>query len=270
MATETIAPARPAPPGGSEPDAAIVVEDVDIGYGVLVIQRHLDFTVRRGEIFVIMGGSGCGKTTVMRSMVGLKAPARGRIVIDGISFWEAASPVRERLARGFGIVYQSGALWSSMTLAENVALPLGEYTALSRAEIQDVVALKLALVGLAGLEDSYPSEISGGMRKRAGVARALALDPKFLFFDEPSAGLDPVTSSLLDDLIVELRDSLATTMVMVTHELPSIFSIADNAVYLDAETRTMLATGKPEDLLRDPPDPKIRDFLTRGGKAEPR
>jgi phospholipid/cholesterol/gamma-HCH transport system ATP-binding protein len=266
VATETIAPARPAPSGGSQSEAAIVVEDLDLGYGDFVIQRHLDFTVRRGEIFVIMGGSGCGKTTVMRSMVGLKAPARGRIVIDGISFWEAPPPVRERLARSFGIVYQSGALWSSMTLAENVALPLDEYTELSRAEIQDVVALKLALVGLAGFEDYYPSEISGGMRKRAGVARALALDPAFLFFDEPSAGLDPVTSSRLDDLILELRDSLGTTMVMVTHELPSIFTIADSAVYLDAETRTMLATGDPKALLRDPPDPKIRAFLTRGGK----
>ncbi|MGH6917764.1 MAG: ABC transporter ATP-binding protein, partial [Geminicoccaceae bacterium] len=231
MATATIAPAGPPALASGAPEPAIVVEDVDIAYGDFVIQRNLNFTVRRGEIFVIMGGSGCGKTTVMRAMIGLKAPARGRIVIDSISFWEALPPVRERLARGFGIVYQSGALWSSMTLAENVALPLGEYTDLSRTEIQEVVALKLALVGLAGFEDFYPSEISGGMRKRAGVARALALDPAFLLFDEPSAGLDPVTSSLLDDLIVELRDSLGTTMVMVTHELPTILSIADNAVY---------------------------------------
>jgi phospholipid/cholesterol/gamma-HCH transport system ATP-binding protein len=266
VATQTIAPAGSGPHESKEAEPAILVEDVEIAYGDVVIQRHLDFAVRRGEIFVIMGGSGCGKTTVMRAMVGLKAPARGRIVIDGISFLEAAPLVRERLARSFGIVYQSGALWSSMTLAENVALPLGEYTDLSRAEIQDVVALKLALVGLAGFEDYYPSEISGGMRKRAGVARALALDPSFLFFDEPSAGLDPVTSSLLDDLIVELRDSLGTTMVMVTHELPSIFAIADNAVYLDAEAKTQLATGNPKSLLRDPPDPRIRAFLTRGGK----
>jgi phospholipid/cholesterol/gamma-HCH transport system ATP-binding protein len=266
LATPTIAPTGPAPRQGSEAEPAILVEDLEIAYGDSVIQRHLDFAVRRGEIFVIMGGSGCGKTTVMRAMVGLKAPARGRIVIDGISFWEAAPPVRERLARSFGIVYQSGALWSSMTLAENVALPLGEYTDLSRGEIEDVVALKLALVGLAGFEGFYPSEISGGMRKRAGVARALALDPSFLFFDEPSAGLDPVTSSLLDDLIVELRDSLGTTVVLVTHELPSIFAIADTAVYLDAETRTQLATGNPKALLADPPDPKIRAFLTRGGK----
>jgi phospholipid/cholesterol/gamma-HCH transport system ATP-binding protein len=266
VATQTIAPAGPAPQESGEALPAILVENVDIAYGDFVIQQHLDFAVRRGEIFVIMGGSGCGKTTVMRAMVGLKAPARGRIVIDGVSFWEAAPEVRERLARSFGIVYQSGALWSSMTLAENVALPLGEYTDLSRAEIADVVALKLALVGLAGFGDYYPSEISGGMRKRAGVARALALDPAFLFFDEPSAGLDPITSSLLDDLIVELRDSLGTTMVMVTHELPSIFAIADNGVYLDAETRTQLATGAPKALLRDPPDPKIGAFLTRGGK----
>ncbi|MEM7026199.1 MAG: ATP-binding cassette domain-containing protein, partial [Pseudomonadota bacterium] len=237
-----------------DPDAAIVVEDVDIAYGDFVIQRNLSFTVKRGEIFVIMGGSGCGKTTVMRTMIGLKAPSRGRVITDGISFWQADVSVRERLARGFGVVYQSGALWSSMTLAENIALPLGEYTDLSRSEIREVVSLKLALVGLAGFEDYYPSAISGGMRKRAGVARALALDPRFLFFDEPSAGLDPVTSSLLDDLILELRDSLDTTMVMVTHELPSIFAIADGAVYLDAETKTMLATGNPKDLLRDPPD----------------
>jgi phospholipid/cholesterol/gamma-HCH transport system ATP-binding protein len=266
MATETIVPSEPTPTPASEAPAAIVVENVDIAYGDFVIQRNLDFAVQRGEIFVIMGGSGCGKTTVMRTMIGLKAPARGRVITDGVSFWQAEAAVRERLARSFGVVYQSGALWSSMTLAENVALPLGEYTDLSRAEIRDVVSLKLALVGLAGFEDFYPSAISGGMRKRAGVARALALDPQYLFFDEPSAGLDPVTSSLLDDLIVELRDSLGTTMVMVTHELPSIFAIADNAVYLDAETKTQLATGNPKALLRDPPDPKIRAFLTRGGK----
>jgi phospholipid/cholesterol/gamma-HCH transport system ATP-binding protein len=265
VAIEAIAP-LPGPIEGSAPDAAIIVDDVEIAYGDFVIQRNLSFTVQRGEIFVVMGGSGCGKTSVMRAMVGLVPPARGRIVIDGVSFWDATPEVREQLARSFGIVYQSGALWSSMTLAENVALPLGEYSDLSRAEIRDVVSLKLALVGLAGFEDYYPSAISGGMRKRAGVARALALDPAFLFFDEPSAGLDPVTSALLDDLIVELRDSLGTTMVMVTHELPSIFAIADNAVYLDAETKTMLATGNPRDLVRDPPDAKIEAFLTRGGK----
>jgi len=267
MATQVVAPIT-ASAAALAPDAAIVVENVDIAYGSFVIQRDLNFTIRRGEIFVIMGGSGCGKSTVMRCLTGLKAPARGRVLIDGTSFWEVAPEERERLGRTFGIVYQSGALWSSMTLAENVGLPLGEYTPLSPAAIRDVASLKLALVGLAGFEDYYPSEISGGMRKRAGVARALALDPEYLFFDEPSAGLDPITSSLLDDLILELRDSLGATMVMVTHELPSIFAIADNAVYLDAETKTMLATGNPKVLVRESPDPKVRAFLTRGGKED--
>jgi phospholipid/cholesterol/gamma-HCH transport system ATP-binding protein len=268
MATEVVDPTA-AGAAAIAPDAAIVVENLDIAYDSFVIQRDLDFTIRRGEIFVIMGGSGCGKSTVMRCLTGLKPPARGRVLIDGTSYWEAAPEERERLGRNFGIVYQSGALWSSMTLAENIALPLGEYTPLGPAEIRDVAALKLALVGLAGFEDYYPSEISGGMRKRAGVARALALDPEYLFFDEPSAGLDPITSSLLDDLILELRDSLGATMVMVTHELPSIFAIADNSVFLDGETKTMLATGNPKALLEECRDPKVHAFLTRGGKADP-
>ena len=266
MATEVVDPT--AASAATAPDAAIVVENLEIAYDGFVVQRDLDFTIRRGEIFVIMGGSGCGKSTVMRCLTGLKPPARGRVLIDGASFWEAAPKERERLGRSFGIVYQSGALWSSMTLAENIALPLGEYTPLGPAEIRDVASLKLALVGLAGFEDYYPSEISGGMRKRAGVARALALDPELLFFDEPSAGLDPITSSLLDDLILELRDSLGATMVMVTHELPSIFAIADNSVFLDAETKTMLATGDPKVLARESPDPRVRAFLTRGGKDD--
>jgi phospholipid/cholesterol/gamma-HCH transport system ATP-binding protein len=265
MATEVVDSTAASATAGA-PDAAIVVENLEIAYDSFVIQRDLNFTIRRGEIFVIMGGSGCGKSTVMRCLTGLKAPARGRVVIDGTSFWDAAPEERERRGRNFGIVYQSGALWSSMTLAENIALPLGEYTALGPAEIRDVAALKLALVGLAGFEDYYPSEISGGMRKRAGVARALALDPEYLFFDEPSAGLDPITSSLLDDLILELRDSLGATMVMVTHELPSIFAIADNSVFLDAETKTMLATGDPKVLLAECEIPEVQAFLTRGGK----
>jgi phospholipid/cholesterol/gamma-HCH transport system ATP-binding protein len=267
MATEVVAPS---PDGAAAlaADVAIMVEDLEIAYDGFVVQRDLTFTIRRGEIFVIMGGSGCGKSTVMRCLTGLKAPARGRVVIDGTSFWEAAPQERERLGRDFGVVYQGGALWSSMTLAENIALPLGEYTDLRPAQVRDVASLKLALVGLAGFEDHYPSEISGGMRKRAGVARALALDPEFLFFDEPSAGLDPITSSRLDDLILELRDSLGTTMVLVTHELPSIFALADSSVFLDAETKTMLATGNPKVLARESPDPRVREFLTRGGKAD--
>jgi phospholipid/cholesterol/gamma-HCH transport system ATP-binding protein len=168
------------------------------------------------------------------------------------------------MMRRFGVLYQSGALWSSMTLAENVALPLGEYTTLSPGEIRDVVSLKLALVGLAGFEDFYPAEISGGMRKRAGLARAMALDPDILFFDEPSAGLDPLSSRRLDDLILELRDSLGATVVVVTHELASIFTIGDNSVFLDPDTKTMLAVGHPKTLRDTSPEPKIRTFLRRG------
>ncbi|OQY44462.1 MAG: polyamine ABC transporter ATP-binding protein [Desulfobacteraceae bacterium 4572_87] len=245
---------------------AITTKDLEIAYGDFVIQRDLNFTVNRGEIFVLMGGSGCGKTTVMRSLTGLKAPKKGQVFLGDISFWEAGQEKRDEMARNIGIVYQSGALWSSMTLAENVGLPLGEFYDLTPEDIRELASLKLSLVGLAGFEDYYPSEISGGMRKRAGVARALALDPEFLFFDEPSAGLDPVTSSLLDDLIVELRDSLGATMVMVTHELPSIFSVADNCAYLDAETKTMIAGGDPRRLKTDCDDPKVHAFLTRGGK----
>jgi phospholipid/cholesterol/gamma-HCH transport system ATP-binding protein len=246
-------------------ETPIVVEDVTIAYGATVIQRDLSFAVRRGEIFVIMGGSGCGKTTVMRCLSGLKAPQQGRVLLDGVSFWEASPDEQASLSRRLGVVYQQGALWSTMTLAENVSLPLQMHTDLSRADVRALASLKLALVGLAGFEDYYPSEISGGMRKRAGVARALALDPELLFFDEPSAGLDPLTSSLLDDLIRQLRDSLGATMVLVTHELPSIFAIADNSVFLDAATKTMIAAGDPKRLVHDADDPKIREFLTRGG-----
>jgi len=250
----------------SQETPAIATKNLEIAYGDFVIQRDLNFTVNRGEIFVLMGGSGCGKTTVMRCLTGLKAPAKGQVFLGDVSLWEAGQTVRDQLARNIGIVYQSGALWSSMTLAENIGLPLGEFFDLSPQEIRELSSLKLALVGLSGFEDYYPSEISGGMRKRAGVARALALDPQFLFFDEPSAGLDPVTSSLLDDLIIELRDSLGTTMVLVTHELPSIFSVADNCVYLDGDTHTMIASGDPKHLKTDCEDPKVHAFLTRGGK----
>ncbi len=253
----------------TENNPPIAVENLDIAYGDFVIQHDLNFQVRRGEIFVIMGPSGCGKTTVMRCMSGLKAPSAGRVLIDGENLWAMAAERRAAVSSRFGIVYQNGALWSSMTLAENVGLPLEEYTALTPAEIRDLASLKLSLVGLAGFEDYYPSEISGGMRKRAGVARALALDPGILFFDEPSAGLDPVTSSYLDDLIVQLRDHIGMTMVLVTHELPSIFDIGDTALYLDAETKTMIASGSPRELLSENSDPRIRAFLTRNGKTAP-
>ncbi|MFQ5972696.1 MAG: ABC transporter ATP-binding protein [Alphaproteobacteria bacterium] len=251
----------------TEPTDSIVVENVDLTYGDFVIQSNLNFTIERGEIFVIMGGSGCGKTTVMRCISGLKAPTRGRVFIGGLNFWETSPAEQDRVRRRCGIVYQSGALWSSLTLAENVGLPLGYYTDLGAKEIRELGALKLALVGLAGFEDYYPSEISGGMRKRAGVARALALEPEYLFFDEPSAGLDPISSSLLDDLILELRDSLGATIVVVTHELPSIFAIADNSVYLDPVSKTQIASGDPKRLVKEEPDPRVHDFLTRCGKG---
>jgi len=248
----------------TDPDAHITVQDLTMAYGDFVIQRDLNFTIRRGDIFIIMGGSGCGKSTLLRHMIGLKAPARGKVLFDGISYWESPPAEQQRIKRGFGISFQSGAMWSSLTLAENVALPLGEYTDLAPADIAEVVSLKLSLVGLSGFEEFYPSEISGGMQKRAALARAIALDPEILFFDEPSAGLDPISSRRLDDLILELRDSLGTTIVVVTHELASIFTIGDNAVFLDAETRTMIATGDPKILRDESSDPSVRRFLNRG------
>ena len=235
-----------------------------MAYGSFVIQKDLSFTIAPAEIFVVMGGSGSGKSTLLNHMVGLLAPASGDVLYDGQSFWRAPDEERDRLRRRLGVAYQAGALWSSMTLAENVALPLEAFTELPPSQIREIVSLKLALVGLAGFEEFYPSEIRGGMLKRAGVARAMALDPDILFFDEPSAGLDPVTSRRLDDLILDLRASLRATMVVVTHELPSIFAIADRGVFLDAETRTMIALGDPKKLRDESPDPKVRAFLTRG------
>jgi phospholipid/cholesterol/gamma-HCH transport system ATP-binding protein len=244
--------------------AHIEVSDLTVAYGDFVIQRNLAFTVRRSDIFIIMGGSGCGKSTLLKVMIGLKSPLRGDVTYDGERFWAADTARQEELKRKFGTLFQAGALWSAMTLAENVALPLQQYTTLSAAEIRELCAYKLALVGLAGFEDFYPSEISGGMKKRAGLARAMALDPDILFFDEPSAGLDPISAKLLDDLILELRDSLGTTVVIVTHELASIFAIGNNCVFLDAGTKTQLATGDPK-ALRDHSDNfEVRNFLLRG------
>ena len=246
--------------------AHITVRGLTVAYGDFVVLHDVDFTVRRGSIFVIMGGSGTGKSTVLRHLIGLEEPARGEILYGTESFTRAAPEERARIMRRVGVLYQSGALWSSMTLAENVGLPLEEYTDLRPAEIREVAALKLALVGLKGFEEHYPSEISGGMQKRAGVARAIALDPEVIFLDEPSAGLDPLTSRLLDDLILELRDSLGATVVVVTHELASIFAIGDDSVFLDAETRTGIAHGAPRDLLAHSTNAKVRRFLTRGAE----
>lgn len=247
----------------------IIVQDLTVAYGSNVILHNLNFAINRGDIFIIMGGSGGGKSTVLRSMVGLLPPVKGHILYDDLSFWSVGSEVQKSIMRRFGILYQGGALWSSLTLAENVALPLQQYTDLSPSQINEIVSLKLSLVGLSGFDDYYPSEISGGMKKRAGLARAMALDPEILFFDEPSAGLDPISAHLLDELIIELRDSLRATVVVVTHELASIFAIGTNSVFLDADTKTMIAIGNPKHLLADSNDPKVIDFLTRGeGQAE--
>jgi phospholipid/cholesterol/gamma-HCH transport system ATP-binding protein len=246
----------------------IKVDHLDMGYGSFVLMRDLTFTVNKGDIFIIMGGSGCGKSTLLKILIGLKEPLRGKVLYGGVNFWETDAYERERMMKRFGILYQQGALWSSMTLAENIALPLEQYTDLIPAQIREIVSLKLSLVGLAGFEDFYPSEISGGMRKRAGLARAMALDPDILFFDEPSAGLDPISAKLLDDLILELRDSLGSTIVIVTHELASIFAIGNNSIYLDVDTKTMTANGDPKMLLAESQDPTVRKFLTRGKEGE--
>lgn len=235
-----------------------------MAYGSFVLQRDLTFTIAQGDIFVIMGGNGCGKSTLLRHMLGLKAPAAGSIWYGEENFWELPEEDRARIVRKTGILYQAGALWSSMTLAENVALPLLHYTDLPPAVIRDLVAFKLSLVGLAGFEEFYPAELSGGMRKRASLARAIALDPDFLFFDEPSAGLDPISARILDELILELRESLGATLIVVTHELASIYAIATNSVFLDVDSKTMLATGDPKTLLRECTNPTVLKFLTRG------
>ena len=255
--------------GTLEARPKITVSGLTMAYGESVVMRDLSFTVNERDIFIIMGGSGSGKSTLLRHLVGLQEPARGTIFYQGTSagFWEMPPPERERLLRRFGLLYQGGALWSSMTLAENVALPLQEYAAASAEEISALASLKLALVGLSGFEDYYPSEISGGMTKRAGLARAMALDPDILFFDEPSAGLDPLSARRLDDLILDLRDSLHATIVVVTHELSSIFAIGNNSVFLDGESKTMIASGNPRQLLAESKDPRVLAFLTRGEEA---
>ncbi|HTU03345.1 MAG TPA: ATP-binding cassette domain-containing protein [Candidatus Sulfotelmatobacter sp.] len=247
--------------------AAIAVRNLDVGYGSFVVQRDLRFDVPRGKVFIIMGGSGCGKSTVLRVMIGLLPPLRGEVLVGGVSLWQAEERDREAITRQVGVLYQGGALWSGMTLAENVELPLAEFTDIGAGQRREMVALKLALVGLAGFEDFYPAQLSGGMQKRAALARAMALDPDILFLDEPTAGLDPVSSRRFDDLILELRESLGCTVVVVTHELASIFTIGDDAIFLDAERHTVIAHGNPKVLLAESTDPTVRAFLTRGEPA---
>jgi phospholipid/cholesterol/gamma-HCH transport system ATP-binding protein len=243
--------------------AFISVRDLKIGYGSRVIQQNLNFDIQKNDIFFIIGGSGCGKTTLLKHMIGLIPPSKGEILYDGTNYYDADEHTQLELLKSWGITFQSGALFSSMTLAENVSLPMQLYTDLSERQIAEAVAYKLALVGLAGFEDFYPSDISGGMHKRAGLARAIALDPQLLFFDEPSAGLDPISSLRLDQLIVQVCEALDSTVIIVSHELPSILSIGTNSVFLDAQTKTMLDTGNPKELLQHSKQEKVREFLSR-------
>jgi phospholipid/cholesterol/gamma-HCH transport system ATP-binding protein len=244
--------------------AHIEVRDLTLAYGERVVLRDLAFTVRRGDIFVVMGGSGSGKSTLLRHLIGLHEPARGAIRLAGVDLWAASEEQRQNLKQRFGVLYQHGALWSSMTVAENVALVLEQYTSLAASEVREIVSLKLALVGLSGFEDYYPSELSGGMRKRAGLGRAMALDPEILFLDEPGSGLDPSSAKLLDDLVLALRNSLGATVVMVSHDLASIFAIGTDSIFIDAESKTITAKGDPKELYRTTTDPKLRAFLSRG------
>jgi phospholipid/cholesterol/gamma-HCH transport system ATP-binding protein len=258
--TALTSPATAVPP-------AVEVRNLTMRYGQRLIMKDLNFTIARGEIFVIMGGSGSGKSTLLKHLIGLERPAEGTILFDGEAFDVDDEAGRNRALRRMGVLYQKGALWSGLTLAENVALPLTEFTDLNEQAIADIVSLKLSLVGLRGFETFYPSAISGGMRKRAALARAIALDPEVLFFDEPSSGLDPISASRLDDLIIELRASFASTIVVVTHDLESIFRIADRALFLDITEKTMTALGSPAELRDHPPSDEVHRFLTRNSEG---
>lgn len=242
----------------------IEVQGLSLSYSDHLVMQGLNFSVNKGDIFIVMGGSGCGKSTLLKSLIGLLAPVKGKVLYEGRSFWDAEESQQQLMMRRFGVLYQGGALWSSFTLGENVALPLQLYSGLNAEQIREMVELKLSLVGLSGYADYYPAQISGGMRKRAALARAIALDPDIIFFDEPSAGLDPVSAKMLDDLILELRGALGATIVIVTHELASIFAVGDNSIFLDSETKTMIAIGNPKDLLNNSKDQKVTRFLTRG------
>jgi phospholipid/cholesterol/gamma-HCH transport system ATP-binding protein len=247
---------------------AITVTGLSCGYDGTAILEDINFTVTPGEVLFIIGGSGCGKSTLLRNMIGIHRPQAGQVSFFGEPFNFDDATARRAMLKSFGVLYQSSALWSSFTLRENVSLPLEEYTSLNKREIEEIATLKLAQVGLTGFEDYYPSEISGGMKKRAGLARALALDPQIVFLDEPSAGLGPITSRKLDELVLQIRELFGTTLVVVSHELASIFSIADRVIMLDKAEKGIIAQGPPRELAGTSRDPRVTEFLQRGDLLE--
>lgn len=244
-------------------ETVIEAKDLTIGYDDFILLDKLNFSIKKGEVFGILGGSGCGKSTILKHLIGLYEPLAGDILIKGKSIVNATASEKEKLMREFGVLYQSGALFSSLTLEENVAFPLREFTDLSDEVISSLSKVKLGLVALEKFSAFSPSEISGGMKKRAGLARAMALDPDILFFDEPSAGLDPISSAELDRLILELRDALGTTMIIVTHELDSIFTVTDRVIILDKKKKGIIAEGDPRELRDKCEDAWVKEFLNR-------
>jgi phospholipid/cholesterol/gamma-HCH transport system ATP-binding protein len=245
----------------------IKVENLTVGYGENVVLHDISFDVQRGEVFVILGGSGCGKSTLLKHMIGLYQPVRGRILIGGRDIVNARGAEMVAILRRIGVMYQQGALFGSMNLLENIRLVLSEFTDLPSEAMDEIARMKLKVVGLAGTEEKMPAELSGGMRKRAAIARAMAIDPEVLFLDEPSAGLDPVTSAQLDDLILALSRTLHVTFVIVSHELPSIYAVAGRIIMLDKESKTIIAAGDPKELRDHSDDPKVRQFFNRSAHS---
>jgi phospholipid/cholesterol/gamma-HCH transport system ATP-binding protein len=241
----------------------ITVEGLAAGYGDQIVLENINFDVRQGEIFIILGGSGCGKSTLLKYMIGLYRTSVGRVVIDGMDIMSVDDDALKKVRKGIGVLFQSGALIGSMTLAENVSLPLLEYKELSPVFIQLMIKMKLGMVNLAGFEHHYPSELSGGMKKRAGLARAMVMDPTILFFDEPSAGLDPVTSAEIYEMIKSINENLGTTMVIVTHDLDLIFNIAHRVIMLDREEKGIIAEGDPRELQKNSKDPRVCNFFNK-------